>query len=172
MRRIFSGYKKLKPNTVIMFNIIFIMVVFGGISKYMGQKYKVKTEQNIDGIKYTMLINSYKYSKDSIMNINLIINNRKREKRELEIKRAILFNVEIIKDGELIFKRDYADKLSGKKNFLKIGSYGKVTASYEWNMSSDDETKKIDKGKYVLHIYSRDLKFDMSIPFEIFEEGL
>lgn len=58
------------------------MVVFSGINKYNNNKYPVKSEKKIDGIKYTVLINRHKYSKDSLMLINLNIQNSgKRKKR-------------------------------------------------------------------------------------------
>ena len=47
MKKIFNRLKKVKPNHLILFNIIFIMVVFGGINKYNNNKYPVKSEKKI-----------------------------------------------------------------------------------------------------------------------------
>ncbi len=172
MKKIFNRLKKVNPNHLILFNIIFIMVVFGGINKYNNKKYPVKSEKKIDGIKYTVLINRHKYSKDSLMLINLNIQNSGRKKKEIEIKRENIFNVEIYSNDKLIYKRDFMDKLSGKTKILRIGGYAKIVSGCEWNLIPNGEVEDIEYGKYLLRVYSKDLKIDMKIPFEISKEGL
>ena len=145
MKKIFNRLKKVKPNHLILFNIIFIMVVFGGINKYNNNKYPVKSEKKIDGIKYTVLINRHKYSKDSLMLINLNIQNSGRKKKEIEIKRENIFNVEIYSNDKLIYKRDFMDKLSGKTNVFR--------------MSMTKNFKKLWKNRKVMLIMQREPNF-------------
>jgi hypothetical protein len=172
MKNIFSFFKKTKPNKIIFFNIIFIIVVFGGINKYNSKRYPTKSEQKIDGIKYIAIIDRHKYSKDSIMVITFSMQNSKRAKKEIAIKREKLFNIEIYKENILIYKRDYFDKLSGEIKKIKLAGYGKIVTGYEWNFIPNGEIDNIEYGKYYIRIYSKDLKTEMKIPFEISEEGL
>lgn len=172
MKRIFNILKRAKPNHIILFNIIIILMIFTGINKYNEKKFPIKSEQEIDKINYTLLINSHKYSKESVMVINLIINNKERKEKKLNIKRELLFNVEIFKENSLVFKRDYIDKLAGKSSVMQLRGYGKITLSYEWNFIPNGEIKSLKPGRYIVRVYSKDLKIDMKIPFDISEEGV
>lgn len=172
MKKIFNFLKRVKPNNLIFFNIIFIIIVFGGINKYNSKKYPIKSEQKIEGIKYTALIDRHKYDKESIMIITFTMQNSKREKKEIEIRRELIFNFEIYREDKLIYKRDYMEKLSGELKKIRIPGYGKITTGCEWNLTPNGEIDKIEYGKYYLRVYSKDLKTDMTIPFEISEEGL
>lgn len=171
MKRIFSLLKKAKPNHLILLNIIIILIIFTGINKYNEKNFPIKSEQEIDGINYTLLINSHKYTENSVMIINLIMNNKNRKEKQLNIKREVLFNVEVFKENTLVFKRDYIDKLAGKSSVIQLRGYSKITAGYEWNFIPNGEVKALEQGKYMLRVYSKDLKIEMKIPFEISEEG-
>ena len=107
------------------------------------------------------------------LNENLGMLNENLDKAKKFMKeRELLFNVEIFKENTLVFKRDYIDKLAGKSSVMQLRGYGKITLSYEWNFIPNGEIKSLKPGRYIVRVYSKDLKIDMKIPFDISEEGV
>ncbi len=170
MNKIREFLKKVGPNKIILFDIIFIVIIFLIISKYSEMKNPTFAKKYSKDFEYIAKINRHKFKKNEIVVINIEIKNRGRKEVNLKLTTLPIFNVDIYKDKKIVFRREYIERVRENEQKMRIGAFGKINLGNEWNMNCDGEVNKIDAGNYEVRVYSNDLGVDLIIPFEI-EEG-
>ena len=92
-----------KGQIITILDVLLIAFVMFFAKSYLNKYNKNSTSVTKDGVKYTLVINNQKIVKDELMNIRFKIENKKKDKKILEIKKAVPFNYIIEKDGKFIF---------------------------------------------------------------------
>ena len=91
-----------KGQIITILDVLLIAFVMFFAKSYLNKYNKNSTSVTKDGVKYTLVINNQKIVKDELMNIRFKIENKKKDKKILEIKKAVPFNYIIEKDGKFI----------------------------------------------------------------------
>ena len=101
-----------KGQIITILDVLLIAFVMFFAKSYLNKYNKNSTSVTKDGVKYTLVINNQKIVKDELMNIRFKIENKKKDKKILEIKTiiflsvvAILMTFAFLKIGNI-----YADK--------------------------------------------------------------
>ena len=89
-----------KGRLITFLDIFLIFVIFIFLRNYMGRNNKNSTKLIKDKVTYTLLINSQKIKKDELLNIRIKLENRDKNQKFLEFKKAVPFNYVIEKDGK------------------------------------------------------------------------
>lgn len=157
-----------KSQIITILDIFLIAFVMFFAKSYLNKYNKNNTSVTKDGIKYTLVINNQKIKIDELMNIKFKIENRKKDKRVLEVKKAVPFNYIIEKDGKFLYKRDLEEKITEPKKIF-LNKYQKTEFASEW-YGDNVENIKITPGNYRIIAYSTDFDVELALDFEIVEE--
>ena len=114
-----------KGQIITIFDIMLIGFIMLFTRSYLLKFNKNSTSITKDGIRYTLVINNQKIKVDELMNIKFKIENRKRNKKVLEVTKAVPFNYIIEKDGKFLYKRDLEERTANSKK-IYLAKYGKA----------------------------------------------
>ncbi|MBP6407828.1 MAG: hypothetical protein KA277_06730 [Fusobacteriaceae bacterium] len=157
-----------KGQIITILDVLLIAFVMFFAKSYLNKYNKNSTSVTKDGVKYTLVINNQKIVKDELMNIRFKIENKKKDKKILEIKKAVPFNYIIEKDGKFIYKRDLEERITNPKKIF-LGKYGKTEFGSEW-YGNNVQNEKIIPGNYRIIAYNTDLNVELILNFEIVED--
>lgn len=161
----------LKRGQIItLLDIFLIVVIFFLAKSYLDRYNKNNVSQIKDKIKYTLVINNQKIKEDELLNIRIKIENKDKNKKNLEFRRAVPFNYVIEKDGKFIYKRDITESLAEKPKKIYLNKYEKTEFGTEWYGDSL-EKEEIKPGIYTLTVYNADLGVNLRLNFEIIQEA-
>ncbi len=159
-----------KGRLITFLDIFLIFVIFIFLRNYMGRNNKNSTKLIKDKVTYTLLINSQKIKKDELLNIRIKLENRDKNQKFLEFKKAVPFNYVIEKDGKFIYKRDIMESMSKSPKKIYLNRYGKTEFGTEW-YGNTLEQEEVEPGIYTLTVYSTDLDVNLRLNFEIIQEA-
>ncbi len=169
IKKIFEAIRKIGPNKLIMLDILLVILIFTIVNKYMYMTKPTYGKQKTDKFEYTAKINRHTFLKNEMVVINFEIKNKKRKEEIVEIKNRVFPNFDIYKDDKIVYRRDYFENERETVKKVRIGGYGRVNFGTEWAVECDGEVKEIVPGKYKIKVWDKNLKLDITIPFEIGE---
>ncbi|MGM0508531.1 MAG: hypothetical protein ACQERZ_05130 [Fusobacteriota bacterium] len=161
MGAIHNKIKKVKPNTITIIDLILVGVLFLVMKTYFTQEKPIKKKIKSDKIEYIINLNKYEYTRDEFLIININLRNKTKEKVEIPIEKQVLFNYEIIKDNELIYKRDYIEKNRNQIKKIVLPARTTTTLSSQWFWED------IESGIYDILVYSHDFNFKTKLKFKV-----
>lgn len=164
------GLNIKKGRLITFLDIFLIFVIFIFLRNYMGKYNKNSTKLVKDKITYTLTINNQKIKEDELLNIRIKLENKDKNQKVLEFKKAVPFNYVIEKDGKFIYKRDIMENINENPKKIYLNRYGKTELGTEW-YGNTMEQAKVEPGIYTLTVYSTDLDVNLRLNFEIIQEA-
>lgn len=147
MKRILGFLKKLKPNQKIFIDLVLVMIVFGLLNNFYKNKYPTKVTKKTNDFFINLTVDRRIYKENSIVNVNLDIQNRKKIKL---IKSASEINYEIkVLNGneEILSKKLFDFNVDEKKIYFEKSEKKKYSV---YLALGKNEKYNLNQGMYKL----------------------
>lgn len=118
MKRILLFVKKLKPNQKVFFDLLIILLVFGLLSSFYQSRYPSKKSYKGKDFFLNFTMDRKLYKENSIVNFNIDIRNRKKEKI-VKLSEELDYSIRIMQGKKIIKEKYLFEKVKGKKIFFE-----------------------------------------------------